>query len=83
MKKWLSYILVIITLFALSLPFASENPDGLEKVIINAGVEIEQLIYSAPLSYGQTYREAFVFGLIGIGLAFGLTLLIARLVKAK
>lgn len=70
---------------ALLLPFASESPDGLERIAINLGFFAKQLtLYSAPLAdyalplFAVPYLAVASAALIGSALVFTLAYLSAR-----
>ncbi|AAL80654.1 cobalt transporter [Pyrococcus furiosus DSM 3638] len=72
--------LVIILALAITLPLASSNPDGLEATMEKVGLE-EKIIYTAPLSYGESWIEGVLMGLLGVAMVFGTAYLIGMLIK--
>lgn len=80
MKAIVKGLIIIIILLAIALPFASNNPDGLEATMEKVGLE-EHPVYEAPLDYGETWGQSVVMGIIGIVLVFGLSYGLAKLVK--
>jgi cobalt/nickel transport protein len=80
MRTIIKGLIVIIVLLAIALPFASENPDGLEATMEKVGLE-ENPIYEAPLDYGETWGQSLVMGVIGIILVFGVSYGLAKLTK--
>ena len=66
------------------IPFASSNPDGLEKVVITYGAQEQQSIWSGIMadysifSNGNQYISTLVAGIFGI-----VVVLVASLVLSK
>ncbi len=83
-KKYIIASLGIILLFAFGLvfyfTFSAGQGDGLESTMEEAGVE-EDPFYEAPLDYGDDWFSAFVAGVIGFTLTFGLIYGYTRLDK--
>lgn len=80
MKTIVKGLIIIIILLAIALPFASNNPDGLEAAMEKVGLE-EHPVYKAPLDYGETWGQSIVMGLIGIILVFGVSYGLDKLIK--
>ncbi len=61
--------IAVLIVFALALPFyflyASEGRDGLEQTVTGAGVREGEPIVESPFSYGQSYFEALLAGIMG------------------
>lgn len=66
---YLKAIVAILVIFAIGAigywVFSSELPDGLEKTMEEAGVEEQEPIYQAPLSYGEDYFSYVLMGFVG------------------
>jgi len=76
-------------IIAALLPFASEAPDGLERIAINLGFFAKQFtLYSAPLAdyalplFAVPYLAVLSAALIGSALAFALAYLSARVIAS-
>lgn len=80
MRTIIKGLIAIIVLLAIALPFASENPDGLEATMEKVGLE-ESPVYEAPLDYGETWGQSLVMGVIGIISVFGVGYGLAKLTK--
>ncbi|WP_457753890.1 PDGLE domain-containing protein [Thermococcus sp.] len=80
MRTVIKGLIIIIILLAIALPFASNNPDGLEATMEKVGLE-EHPVYKAPLDYGETWGQSIAMGLIGIILVFGVSYGLAKLIK--
>lgn len=80
MRAIIKGLIIIVVLLAIALPFASENPDGLEATMEKVGLE-ENPLYEAPLDYGETWGQSLVMGVIGIVLVFGVSYGLAKLTK--
>ncbi|MCS7187405.1 MAG: PDGLE domain-containing protein [Armatimonadetes bacterium] len=86
-KVWLIAFIAIVLVTIALLPFASELPDGLERVAEMFGfAERERQIYSAPLKdyalpgFGGFWGQA-VAAVVGISVASGLAWLLATKIK--
>lgn len=66
---YIKAIVAILVIFAIGAigywVFSSELPDGLEKTMEEAGVEEQEPIYRAPLSYGEDYLSCILMGVVG------------------
>lgn len=80
MRAIIKGLIIIVVLLAIALPFASENPDGLEATMEKVGLE-ENPLYEAPLDYGETWGQSLIMGVIGIVLVFGVSYGLAKLTK--
>lgn len=83
MKSEFLAICAIILLLAIFLPLASENPDGLERVAEDYGVEESEPIYHAPFSYGDTYLQSLAAGIAGFVAVLVVALSLRKLVSSK
>jgi cobalt/nickel transport system permease protein len=89
--KWLTSdtaraTLVILLVFALIVPlyivYASEGRDGLEQTMAEAGAADGAPLLSAPFSYGETYLETLLAGILGFLIVSLAALAIMRLLKS-
>ncbi|MFN3421078.1 MAG: PDGLE domain-containing protein [Armatimonadota bacterium] len=86
-NRWLIAIVAIALIAIALLPFASDLPDGLERVAEMFGfAEREQKVYSAPLrDYTLPGLESFVgqavAALVGISIVSGLAWLLGRALR--
>jgi cobalt/nickel transport system permease protein len=89
-RGWVIAGLVVTLLAVLISPFASGNPDGLERVaedigFLNAGVDAPYQIlpdYTIPF-LGETGLSTVVAGVVGALVLFGLLVLIGRNLRKK
>lgn len=72
MNKTLGAVMLIVVFLAVLIPFASSNPDGLEKVATNMGVQEQEPIwrgimsdYSAGIA-GSPYASTLLAGVFGM-----------------
>jgi len=80
MRTVLKGLIIIVVILAVAMPLASSNPDGLEATMEKMGLE-ENLLYHAPLDYGETWAQSLVMGIIGISLVFGVSYGLGKLIK--
>ncbi len=84
MKKFLIATIVIMAFLIILIPFASSNPDGLEKVIETYGAQEQQNIWNGLMadysffSIGNQYVSTLLAGIFGV-----LAILVAGLVISK
>jgi hypothetical protein len=78
---------VVLVLFAIGLvgyfAFSAAYPDGLERVMGDNGIEENEQVYTAPLSYGEDYGGALIAGLVGFAMTFGLVYLYLKGMRAR
>ena len=87
---WLVGLLGAAAVVIVLAPFASGDPDGLERVAIDTGFAEQgteagfEILpdYSVPL-LGDTAASLIVAGLIGVGLLFGAMWLLGRLLTRR
>ena len=87
---WLAGLLVAAAVVIVLAPFASDDPDGLERVAIDAGFAEEgteagfEILpdYSVPI-LGDSAASLIVAGLIGVALLFGAMWLLGRLLTRR
>jgi hypothetical protein len=84
MKKFLIATIAIMAFLIILIPFASSNPDGLEKVIETYGAQEQQNIWNGLMadysffSIGNQYVSTLLAGIFGV-----LAILVAGLVISK
>lgn len=83
MKKYLAVMVLLLIFLAVLIPFASSNPDGLEKVAESLGVEEPDSFWKGLLgdyqvdAFKDPYVSTLVAGVLGtllvlsVSLAFG------------
>jgi hypothetical protein len=81
-------VALIVVAFAVLLPFASKNPDGLQKLVADSGTKIEQewnglMSGYSIASVGNGYVSAFLAGLFGIVAVLLATFLLGKAVAPK
>ena len=87
---WVVGLLVVAALVVVLAPLASDAPDGLERVAIDAGFAQQgtdagyELLpdYSVPF-LGDSAASLIVAGLIGVALLFGAMWLLGRLLARR
>jgi ABC-type Fe3+ transport system permease subunit len=83
-RKHLISLLAIVVAFAVLLPlyylFSSGKNDALEQTI-EEGNGTTSETYTAPLSYGETYPESLLFGVLGIIVVFAVSYLLLFVVR--
>jgi hypothetical protein len=84
MKKFLIATIMIAIFLVILIPFASSNPDGLEKVAITYDAQEHQNIWNGIMadysffSIGNQYASTLIAGIFGV-----LAVLVAGLVLSK
>ena len=84
MKKFLIATIIIAIFLAILIPFASNNPDGLEKVVVTYSVHEHQSIWNGIMadysffSIGNQYISTLLAGIFGV-----VAVLVAGLVLSK
>ena len=88
MRKQIIMVTLIVVVFAVLLPFASKNPDGLQKLVTDSGTNIEQAWNGLMSGYsiasvGNGYVSTFLAGLFGILAVLAATFLLGKAVAPK
>jgi hypothetical protein len=89
MKKYLAAITLIIIILAIAIPFASKNPDGLQKLTATQGTQGNQPYWKGLMnnySIGtieNSYVSTVVAGIIGILAVLSGTFLLGKLMAPK
>jgi hypothetical protein len=84
MKKFLIATIMIAIFLVVLIPFASSNPDGLEKVTVTYGAQEQQSIWNGIMadysffSIGNQYVSTLLAGIFGLA-----AVLVAGLVLSK
>jgi hypothetical protein len=89
MKKHFAIIALIMVFLAIFVPFASSNPDGLEKVAVTFGVEGHQPLWSGLMAdysietIGNSYLSTVLAGVFGTSMVLLATFLLGRAIAPK
>ena len=84
MKVYIKTLFVILFCLGILIPFASSNPDGLEKVAETLGAEEPESDLASPMPdytvplIENDYLSTFIAGVIGVFLVLGATLLLGK-----
>ncbi len=84
MKKFLIATIMIALFLVVLIPFASNNPDGLEKVVVTYDAQQQQSIWNGIMadysffSIGNQYLSTLLAGIFGV-----VAVLVAGLVLSK
>jgi cobalt/nickel transport protein len=85
-RYWMAFLGLMVA-FAVGLAgyfaFSSNYGDGLERTMQDNGVSEGEPIYTAPMSYGDSYGGAFLAGAVGFAIVFGALFLYMRMDKAR
>jgi cobalt/nickel transport protein len=88
-KKFLAMVALLLVFLALFIPFASSNPDGLEKVAASLGVEESAPFWKGLLSgysveaFKNPYVSTLVAGVLGVLLVLVASLMLGLLISKK
>jgi cobalt/nickel transport protein len=86
-KRYVKALVVIVIAFCIGLvgffAFSAMYGDGLEKVMEDNGVTEGEPVYTAPLSYGDSYGGALVAGLVGFFIVFVVIFGYLKIVKTR
>jgi ABC-type sulfate transport system permease component len=89
LKKILLAVTLIVVFLIVFIPFASSNPDGLEKVALTYGAQEQGNVwnglitdYSLP-SIGNQYVSTLVAGIFGVTMVLVSGLLIGKFMMPK
>ncbi|MGB9714106.1 MAG: PDGLE domain-containing protein [Candidatus Bathyarchaeales archaeon] len=89
MKGCLKPIILILVFLAILIPFASENPDGLEKVVETLGVEEREPLWSGLMpdytlpTISNSYISTFLAGVFGTLLVLGVSYAVGMAITKK
>lgn len=89
MKKYLGIIALIIVFLVVFIPFASSNPDGLEKVAATFGAEEHQPLWNGLMAdysiaaIGDSYLSTVLAGVFGTFIVLLATFLLGRAIAPK
>ena len=86
MKGYVKALILILLCLAVLIPFASSEPDGLEKVAVTLGVEESESTstglmpnYSVP-AVKNAYSSTLMAGVIGVFLILGTSMLLGKII---
>jgi len=87
-RRQIVMVALIVVALAVLLPFASKNPDGLQKLVADSGTKIEQAWNGLMSGYsislvGNGYISTFLAGLFGIVAVLLATFLLGKTVAPK
>ena len=89
MKKYLVAIALIIIFLVVSIPLASNNPDGLEKVASTFGAQEHQNLWNGLIAdysimpIGNPYVSTLLAGIFGVTMVLAVTLLLGKVMVPK
>lgn len=89
MNSYVKALILIVVCLAILIPFASNDPDGLERVAENLGVEETNTTsralmpeYTVPV-IKNNYGSTLIAGLIGVFLVFGIGFVLGKTLTKK
>lgn len=89
MKKLLLATLLLIVFLAVLIPFASSNPDGLEKALSSLGIEESESFWKGLMTdysvaaIGDSYFSTLAAGVIGTMLVLTTSLVLGRAIAKR
>ena len=89
MKKFLAVIVLLVVFLVIFTPFASSNPDGLEKVAASLGVEESEPFWKGLMSgysveaFKDPYVSTLVAGVLGTFLVLLASLVLGVLISKR
>jgi len=89
MKKFLAVIVLLVVFLAVFIPFASSNPDGLEKVAASLGVEESGSFWKGLMSnysvavFKDPYVSTLVAGVLGALLVLAASLALGLVIAKR
>ncbi|MEM3673639.1 MAG: PDGLE domain-containing protein [Candidatus Bathyarchaeia archaeon] len=89
MKGYLKPLILILAFLALLIPFSSEAPDGLERVVETLGVEEHEPLWSGLMpdytlpAISNSYASTLLAGVFGTFLVLGLSYIVGMAVAKK
>jgi cobalt/nickel transport protein len=88
-KKYFGIIALIVVFLAVFVPFASSNPDGLEKVASTFGAEEHQPFWNGLMAdysvgaVGNSYVSTVLAGVFGAFMVLLVALLLGKAISPK
>jgi cobalt/nickel transport system permease protein len=85
-KAAVAILFVFMLMVPLYMLYSSEGLDGLERTMANSGSEEGEPVLTAPFSYGETYLEILLAGILGflaVSIAAAVILRILRTPKGR
>ena len=89
MKKHLGIVALIVVFLAVFIPFASSNPDGLERVVETFGVAEHQPFWNGIMSdyaisaIGNPYMSTLLAGIFGTFMVLLAAFLLGKAIAPK
>jgi cobalt/nickel transport protein len=89
MRKYFGIIVLIVVFLAVFVPFASSNPDGLEKVALTFGAEEHQPFWNGLMgdysigAVGNSYVSTVLAGVFGVFMVLLVTFLLGKAIAPK
>ena len=89
MRKQLGMIVLIVVFLAVFVPFASSNPDGLEKVASTFGAKEQPSIWNGLMAdysvgvVGNSYVSTVLAGVVGVFMVLLVALLLGKAIAPK
>lgn len=89
MKKYFAMLALILVFLVVFIPFASSNPDGLERVAENLGIEKHAPLWRGLMfdysmeTIGNPYISTLVAGIFGTLMVLLATLLLGTAINQK
>ena len=89
MKKYLVLTVLLVVFLAILIPFASSNPDGLEKVAESLGVEEPESFWKGLMSdysieaFKDPYVSTLVAGILGTLLVLMASLVLGFVINKR
>ena len=88
-KKYFILVFSIIVFLAIFIPLASNNPDGLEKIVQTSGVNEQKPLWTglftdySILFIGNSYLSTLIAGIVGTMLVLIVSLFVAKVIVPK
>jgi len=89
MKKFLAVIVLLVVFLAIFIPFASSNPDGLEKVAQSLGIQESEPFWKGLMSgysleaFKDPYVSTLLAGVVGTLLVLVATLALGFVIAKR
>jgi ABC-type Fe3+ transport system permease subunit len=89
MKKFLAIIVLLVVFLAVFIPFASSNPDGLEKVAQSLGVQEGEPFWKGLMSdysleaFKDPYLSSLLAGVLGVLLVLAASLALGFVIAKR
>jgi cobalt/nickel transport protein len=89
MKGYLKPLILILVFLAILIPFASENPDGLERVVETFGIEEHEPLWNGLMpdytlpAISNSYASTFLAGVFGTFLVLAMSYIMGIAITKK